>query len=243
MDRFSGDGGDSPAGPPFAAFGKRKETLQETLVSGLQQTWTLLGSRDVSDHRIFRLRHDRYRLEPTGREREFVVLEAPDWVNVVPLTDDGQIVLIRQYRHGTRRVDLEIPGGMIDADESAQTAALRELREETGYVPRRIRALGRVSPNPAIQDNHCYFYVAEGCHRVGPLHLDPFERIEVELHPLAEVPELVRQEQICHGLVLNALGYLGLVPSGSPEWTEIAASHPPEIEPTPGLPSGHRLDS
>jgi 8-oxo-dGTP pyrophosphatase MutT (NUDIX family) len=115
---------------------------------------------------------------------------------------------------------------MVDPGESAETAAVRELREETGYVPRRIRLLGRVSPNPAIQNNHCYFYVAEGCRPAGPPHLDPFERIEVELHPVSEVPELVRQEQICHGLVINALGYLGMMPSGSPDWLELGEDPP-----------------
>lgn len=175
-----------------------------------EKSWTLLGSQYVSDHRIFRVRHDRYRFEPTGAQRDFVVLEAPDWINVVPLTDDGRVVLVRQYRHGTRRVSLEIPGGVVDGGESPERAALRELREETGYAARSIRLLGRVDPNPAIQGNSCSMYLAEGCHRVAELELDPFERIEVELRPLDDVPAMIRRGEICHGLVLNAFGFLGL---------------------------------
>ena len=100
-----------------------------------QRSWTLLGSRNVSDHKIFRLRHDLYRFEPSGIERDFVVLDTPSWVNVVPVTADGRVVLIRQYRHGIQDVTLEIPGGIIDDDEPPEAAAARELQEETGYAP------------------------------------------------------------------------------------------------------------
>ena len=178
------------------------------------RSWKLLGSRPVSEHRIFRLRYDRYRVEPAGAERDFVVMETPDWVNVVPLTPDGQVVLVRQYRHGIRRSSLEAPGGMVDPGESPEQAAVRELQEETGYAPERIRLLGRVSPNPAIQDNWCYLYLAEGCRLAAAPQPEQFERIEVELHPLAEIPELVRSEKICHALVIDALGFLGLTPRG-----------------------------
>lgn len=177
-----------------------------------EKSWTLVESREVADERIFRVRHDRYRLEPAGTERDFVVLDSPDWVNVAPLTGDGRLVLIRQYRHGIRRVTLEIPGGVIDHGEPPEEAAVRELKEETGYVPERVRPLGRVSPNPAFLDNHCYLFAAEGCRRLAEPTPDPFERIEVVEVPLDEVPELVRREEICHGLVLNALAALGLVP-------------------------------
>ncbi len=176
-----------------------------------KDSWSLLGTRYLSDHRIFRIRHDLYRFEPSGVEREFVVIESPDWVNVVPLTEDGQVVLIRQYRHGTGDVALEIPGGIIDPDESPQAAAVRELEEETGYVAERVRMLGRVRPNPAVQNNYQYMFLAEGCRRQSEPHLDPFERIEVAVRPADEIPQLVRREEICHALVINALAYAGLL--------------------------------
>lgn len=174
-------------------------------------SWSLLGSRHVSDQRIFQIRHDRYRVEPAGAELDFVVLDSPDWVNVVPLTADGQVVLIRQYRHGIRRVTLEIPGGMVDANESPQEAAVRELREETGFVAQRVRPLGRVSPNPAIQNNFSYSFLAEGCRRVTEPQPDPFERIEVLTRPLGEIERMIRREEICHALVINAFALMGVL--------------------------------
>ena len=175
----------------------------------VDNAWKLLGSRMISDHRILRIRHDLYRFEPSGREGEFVVLESPDWVNVIPLTDDGQVVLVRQYRHGIRAATLEIPGGLIDPGELPEAAASRELREETGYEAAEIRMLGRVRPNPAIQGNYQYCYVAQGCRKTSECHLDPFEYIEVLEVPLAEIPELIRREEISNCLVINAFYFLG----------------------------------
>lgn len=173
-----------------------------------KDSWTFLGSRPISDHRILQVRHDLYRFEPTGVEREFVVIDAPDWVNVVPITEDGRVVLIRQYRHGIRAVTLEIPGGIIDPGERPEAAAIRELREETGYAAQRITALGRTSPNPAIQGNHQYVFLAENCRAVDATNFDAFEDIEVELHDLDEIPELIRREEICHSLVINAFAMM-----------------------------------
>lgn len=176
----------------------------------MNHSWKLVESIDISDHRVFRVRHDIYHFDPAGTTRDFVVLDSPDWINVVPLTDDGQMVLIRQYRHGTRSVMLEVPGGMIDPGETPEAAATRELLEETGYQAERIELLGRVRPNPAILDNTCHIVVAEGCRLVADLNLDTFEQIEVVPTPIEQIPEMVRNGQIDHGLVLNALGYLGL---------------------------------
>lgn len=173
------------------------------------RSWKLLRSEPVADHRIFRLRHDRYRLEPSGVEHDFIVMDSPDWVNVVARTVDGRLILVKQYRHGLQRLSLEPPGGMIDPGETPEAAARRELREETGYVAEKVRLLGRVAPNPALQNNWCYLFLAEECRPVAARELDHLECIAVELRRPEELAELFRCEAICHALSVIALGLAG----------------------------------
>ncbi len=169
----------------------------------------------MSHHRILGVREDLYRFEPAGMEREFVVIEAPDWVNVVAVTPEFEVVLIRQFRHGVGLVTLEIPGGVVDDGEKPEDTALRELREETGFTSPKAERLGVVWPNPAIQNNSCHVFLARDARWVGAPRPDPLERIEVVTAPLARVPGLIGDGSIRHALVIAAFGLLDMLGNAS----------------------------
>jgi ADP-ribose pyrophosphatase len=170
----------------------------------LPKTWDVVSSEVREKLRIFGLRIDRAVSPRTGAAHDFYVLESRNWVNVIPITSEQEVVLIRQYRHGTREVTLEIPGGIVDPGDSPAGAARRELKEETGFEAGEMVGLGFVHPNPAFLDNRCYTYLAHDARRMGPQIQDEKEDIEVLLKPLAEVPGLIREGQITHSLVVAA---------------------------------------
>ena len=166
--------------------------------------WTYDEDDPVVDAGVFRLHRQRTRSPRTGAERRISVLEAGDWVNVIALTRNGNVVLVRQFRHGTRSFTLEIPGGMVDKGESPAHAAARELREESGYAGDGPVLLGIVAPNPAILNNRCHTFLFEDCSQVGEPELDRGEDIEVLTYPLAEIPALIAAGSIDHALVICA---------------------------------------
>lgn len=111
------------------------------------EPWPLLRSEPLGDFRVFRLRRDWRRSPRTGREHDFFVMDAPDWVNVLALTPAGDVVLVEQFRHGTATLDLEVPGGVMDREDADPVATgVRELREETGYEGENARLLGSIAP-------------------------------------------------------------------------------------------------
>jgi 8-oxo-dGTP pyrophosphatase MutT (NUDIX family) len=166
--------------------------------------WKRLWSHRHHDFTILKVREDIVEDPRDGSEHPRVVIEAPDWVNVVAVTRDEQVVLIRQFRAGVWANTLEIPGGMVDPGEDPQAAAIRELEEETGYRPQRVVPLGWVHPNPALQANKCHSFLALDCEKVGEASLDEGEDIEVVVAPRAELPRLVREGKITHALVVAA---------------------------------------
>jgi ADP-ribose pyrophosphatase len=167
--------------------------------------WDVVQSEHGADYRVFRIRVDTRRSPLDGELHRFVVLDAPDWVNVVAVTREGQVVLIRQFRHGLGELALEIPGGMVDPGEAPERAAERELLEETGYQAGRWERLGFVHPNPAIQNNGCTTFLALDCELVAEPAGDATEDIAVELVPADRLPGLVASGQITHALVIGAL--------------------------------------
>lgn len=146
----------------------------------------------------------------TGAEHVYTRLESPEWINVVALTPELDLILVRQWRHGTERFTLEIPGGLVDPGEDPAIAAVREVREETGYAGDAATLLGIVESNPAIFNNRTHTYLIENCREVGELQQDDGEDIEVVRLPLAQVPDLVRQGAIDHSLVICGFWWLAL---------------------------------
>jgi 8-oxo-dGTP pyrophosphatase MutT (NUDIX family) len=168
--------------------------------------WEHLSEEPLARYKVFDVHKARRRSPRTGADIGFFLVRTPDWVNIVATTEDDHLILVRQYRHGTRQLSLEIPGGLIDPHETDPAqAALRELREETGYEAKDLRLLGSMTPNPAIFTNRCHAYLATGCRRVGDLEMDPGEDLELVLAPIREVDDLVRRGAIDHALALAAL--------------------------------------
>ncbi|MEZ4265451.1 MAG: NUDIX hydrolase [Myxococcota bacterium] len=172
--------------------------------------WPTVSASGVESHGIFELQTVSRRSPRTGRVGDYKVLHMPAWVNVVALTADRRVVLVRQYRHGVDAITLEIPGGLVDAGEPPEVAAARELAEETGYAGAAPRCVGEVEPNPAIQTNVCSTWLVEGASRAGDPRPDDGEHIDVELHPLADIPDLMRSGAIRHALVVAAFQHLWL---------------------------------
>jgi ADP-ribose pyrophosphatase len=174
--------------------------------------WTLLRERSGHDHRIFRTRTLEVadpRVAPPSEGQAYVrtVIDAPDWVNVVPVTTSGQVVLVRQFRFGTWANSLEIPGGMLDPGEGPAEAAARELEEETGYRPAQVVPLGSSHPNPALFSNRLHSFLALGCEQVHQGRPEAAEDLEVVLLSRAELRRAVLEGQVTHALVLAALLY------------------------------------
>lgn len=169
------------------------------------QRWQQLDQRSHLQTRVFEVLGRTYRHPVRRTEREFIVIAAPDWVNVVALTADHQLVLVRQFRYGIDEFSLEVPGGVMERGEDPVAAGLRELREETGFAGASARLLGSVRPNPAIQANRCHIVLVEGAVKAHELEWDADEEIEVTAQPVEAVLALAHSGGIVHALALNAL--------------------------------------
>ena len=173
--------------------------------------WQTVRSTPAGDFRIFTIRSDRKISPRTREEHDFYVIDCPNWVNVIALTPERELVMVEQYRHGSSTVELEIPGGMIDPGDSSPVAAgERELREETGYAGEEARLIGETFPNPAIMNNTCYTVLVQNCRCWHPVEFDGAEDLVTRLVPVVELSALVAAGKIRHSLVAVALYYFDL---------------------------------
>lgn len=174
--------------------------------------WPTEHSGPLENRGIFGIRQVVRTSPRNGRRGTYQILEMASWANVVALTPDHHVVLIEQYRHGIDAITLEIPGGIIDSEETAADAAQRELAEETGYAGDPPCFLGSVFPNPAIQVNQCSSYLITGAEPKTLPHLDDGEHIAVHLVPLNDIAGLILDGTISHSLVVGAFAFLNLRP-------------------------------
>lgn len=166
--------------------------------------WEILSDHLYEAFPIMSIFRSTRRNPRTGQTVDFVRVVGLDWANVIALTPRNEVVLVRQYRHGSEESTLEMPGGCVEPGEDPKLSALRELSEETGYSSSEIEHLGIVRPNPALLSNSCSIYVARNVVRCGEQSLDPGEDITVLTKPLPEVYEMIRRGEITHAMVLAA---------------------------------------
>ncbi|NNE36036.1 MAG: NUDIX hydrolase [Rhodothermales bacterium] len=167
--------------------------------------WRKVSSERGPELPLFDVRYDQVRHPGTGESFRRIVLEAPDWINVVATTEDGDIVMVEQYRFGIEDLSLEPVGGLIDENEDPIDAAKRELLEETGYGGGSWQSLGFVHANPAYHNNRCHLWRADGVRCIQAQDLDPGESIRVHLMSLQQVKKAIADGQFLHPLGLVAM--------------------------------------
>ena len=172
------------------------------------QDWEVLTRNLVNDFGIVKIYTKKARSPRTGDVRDILTIDFPDWALVLAITPNKEVVMVNQYRHGIERVCLELPGGLIDPqDSSPEVAARRELLEETGYQTSGLVRLGECYPQPAVLSNRCYFFLAEYAEKVQEPQMDEGEDIEIINVPLKDVTSMIEKKEINHGMVLLAFYY------------------------------------
>lgn len=170
-----------------------------------EQTWQHLESEEGEDLILFHARYDTYKNRRNDRLIKAVVLDAPDWVNIVALTPKKKVVIVQQYRFGTQSMTSEIPAGIVETHETPHQAAIRELKEETGYTSQDWISMGYVEPNPAFLNNKCHLWLAKDATRSNLPQLDEGEDISTIEMGKQALQQEIRNGRLRHSLALVAL--------------------------------------
>ena len=177
--------------------------------SKAQPSWarTAGGTHDqlLEENWLFRLRKERFESRHTGQVHDYYVLDLADAVHVVALTPDGEVLLVRQFRAGSGRDSLEIPGGLVDPGEDPCTAGARELLEETGYAGDPPVLLGTLWSNPSLLTSRISTIVIRNARLVAEPDPDQHEELTIDRVPAEEIPRMIQEGQIDHALVVAGL--------------------------------------
>lgn len=173
-----------------------------------EQVWRYIESEEGEDLILFQARFDNYANRRNDQHIKAVVLDAPDWVNIVALTPEKKVVIVQQYRFGTQSMTSEIPAGIVEAHETPREAAIRELQEETGYTSQDWAAMGYVEPNPAFLNNKCHLWLAKDATRSHSPQLDEGEDISAIEMGIQALQQEIKDGRLRHSLALVALARL-----------------------------------
>ncbi len=173
--------------------------------SDRELSWELMDSREDRKYGLFSININRSKSPRTGEIHEFQVLNSPDWVAVIPVTADNNLILVNQFRHGSGELSLEPPGGLAKRGQSPEQSAREELEEETGYIADNFELLGLLDPFPAIFNNKFYVYCARDARPAGKLNPDETEEIETVLIPVEDLREYIRSGKITCAVMIAAL--------------------------------------
>lgn len=172
------------------------------------EPWAVLERRRQSLFGWLHIESKRVRSPRTGKEMEVKAFHCSPWTMVLPITPEKEVVMVRQYRHGTEEITLELPGGLVDPqDGSPEIAAGRELLEETGYRSAAVVKLGECFPQPAMMANKCFFFLAENAVKIQAPTPDDGEDIQIVTIPLADISGKIFRGEINHGMVLLAFSF------------------------------------
>lgn len=169
--------------------------------------WTVLESAYLHKEPWLTIRKEKCELPNGTIMPAYYIIEYPTWASVLALTKDNKAVFVKQYRHGLGVESIELPGGVVDPDETPEQGVMREIKEETGYVFDSYEYLGKISPNPATSTNYMHMFLARGGEKVAEQNLDETEDVEVILYTLDEVKQLLRENKIVQSLHCTTIFY------------------------------------
>lgn len=170
-------------------------------------SWKVLKTTDIFSSGLFRLKSQKCQL-PDGRVMpRYFIMDFPDWVNILPVTPDGQVILVKQYRHASGREHLEVPGGSMDPrlSESPEEGARREMLEETGYDSSQIQDVGAHYPNPALQSNRTHTYIAWDCEEKQEQNLDEFEELSLYTCSVGRLRQHLLEGDFDHSIMIASV--------------------------------------